>query len=70
MLKGQIKGINNSWAVRWYAAAFLVNKLTLYPNKTLIYNIGFDGTGVHSGSVNVFSNALTNKTNHSKKNNY
>lgn len=47
MLKGQIKGNNNSWAIRWYASAFLNNKLTLYPGKSLIKNIGFDGSGTH-----------------------
>lgn len=49
MLSDQIKGKNNSWAIRWYASAFLKNKLTLYPKKSLIYNIGFDGSGTHSG---------------------
>lgn len=45
MLKNQIAGNNNSWAIRWYASAFLKNKLTLYPGESLIYNIGFDGSG-------------------------
>jgi len=45
MLEGQIFGKNNSWAIRWYASAFLANKLTLYPGKTLIINTGLtDGT--------------------------
>ncbi len=33
MLKDQISGKNNSWAVRWYASAFLAGKLTLYPGE-------------------------------------
>lgn len=49
MLEGQIKGFNNSWAVRWYASAFLKNKLTLYPGRSLVSNIGFDGSGTHTG---------------------
>ncbi len=45
MLEKQISGQNNSWAIRWYASAFLKNKLTLYPGKTLVQNIGlFIGT--------------------------
>ena len=48
MLKDQILGRNNSWAVRWYASAFLANKLTLYPGRSLVHNIGNDGTGTHS----------------------
>lgn len=47
MLEGQIEGKNNSWAIRWYASAFLENKLTLYPSKSLVLNIGNDGSGTH-----------------------
>lgn len=47
MLQSQILGLNDSWAVRWYATAFLANKLTLYPSRSLIQNIGNDSTGVH-----------------------
>ena len=50
MLKDQISGKNNSWAIRWYASAFLKNKLTLYPARSLVQNIGFDGSGTHCGS--------------------
>jgi hypothetical protein len=49
MLKNQIRGLNDSWAVRWYASAFLANKLTLYPGRSLVHNIGNDGSGRHSG---------------------
>jgi len=55
MLKAQIDGINNSWAIRWHASAFLLNKLTLYPGKSLVRNIGNDGTGTHSGSTDFYS---------------
>ena len=47
MLKDQISGKNNSWALRWYASAFLKNKLTLYQKKSFSNNIGFDGNGTH-----------------------
>lgn len=47
MLKKQIKGVNNSWAIRWYASAFLANKLTLYPDVSLVQNIGNDSSGTH-----------------------
>jgi hypothetical protein len=49
MLEGQIKGINDSWAVRWYASAFLASKLTLYPGRSLVHNIGNDNSGTHCG---------------------
>lgn len=49
MLEDQIAGRNNSWAIRWYASAFLANKLSLYPGRSLVQNIGMDGTGINSG---------------------
>jgi hypothetical protein len=39
----------NSWAIRWYASVFLNNGLCLHPSRSLVNNIGFDGTGVHCG---------------------
>lgn len=49
MLEGQIKGENDSWAVRWYASAFLADKLTLHPGRSLVHNIGNDNSGTHCG---------------------
>ena len=48
MLADQVAGRNDSWAVRWYASAFLAGKLTLYPGVSLVENIGQDGSGTHS----------------------
>jgi len=47
MLENQITGKNNSWAIRWYASAFIKNKLTLYPKNSFVKNIGIDGSGTH-----------------------
>ncbi|MDD2366332.1 MAG: glycosyltransferase family A protein [Desulfuromonadaceae bacterium] len=55
MLKDQIKGKNNSWAIRWQASAFLNDRLTLYPGRPLIKNIGHDGTGTHPNITEHFS---------------
>jgi len=49
MLRGQIAGKNQSWAVRWYASALLNDKLTLYPGRTLLQHMGSDGSGTHCG---------------------
>jgi hypothetical protein len=49
MLEDQINGKNDSWAIRWYASAFLNNKYTLYPARSLVRNIGLDSSGTHSG---------------------
>jgi len=48
MLKSQIKGFNDSWAIRWHASAFLKNRLTLYPGTSLVRNAGFDGMGTNT----------------------
>lgn len=54
MLESQIKGENDSWAIRWYASAFLANKLTLYPGRSLVQNIGNDDSGTHCGATSIF----------------
>lgn len=48
-------GKNNSWAIRWYASIFLQNGLTLNPTQSLVNNIGHDGTGIHSGTIDVYN---------------
>jgi hypothetical protein len=60
MLKNQINGNNESWAVRWYASAFLADKLTLYPWRSLVHNIGNDNSGTHCGISNSFDVVLDN----------
>lgn len=55
MLKDQINGKNNSWAIRWYASAFFKKKLTLYPGKSLVQNIGNDSSGTNSIKTEVFN---------------
>jgi hypothetical protein len=59
MLQGRIAGKNQSWAILWYATAFLRGKLTLYPGRSLVQNIGFDGTGTHGGAVSGFMTKLS-----------
>ncbi len=58
MLKNQIKGKNDSWAVRWYASAFLADMFTLYPYPSIVKNIGFDNSGEHSGTFDFFGQEL------------
>ncbi len=43
-------GLNDSWAVRFYASCFLANKLHLYPGKTMAIQSGMDGSGTHCGT--------------------
>lgn len=58
MLKRQIAGLNDSWAIRWHASAFLKEKLTLYPGKSLIENIGQDKSGTHPSSYKIHKSEL------------
>ncbi len=61
MLKDQTEGKNNSWAVRWYASAFLNDKYTLYPGKSLIYHAGGDGSGINTGYDSQLDVTLSHK---------
>jgi hypothetical protein len=47
MLKNQISGKNNSWAVRWHASLFIDNMFCLHPVKPIVKNIGLDNSGTH-----------------------
>lgn len=51
-LKDQATGKTTCWDIRWYASAFLLNKVTLYPGISMVDNIGLDGSGVHCGENN------------------
>ena len=55
MLVLQAFGVNDSWAIRWYASVFLNNGLCLHPGKSLVNNIGQDDSGTHSDSTNVYN---------------
>jgi len=59
MLAKQIAGNNDSWAIRWHASAFLKNKFTLYPGRSLAQNIGFDGSGTHCCGTGEFATVVT-----------
>jgi len=42
---------NNSWGIKWYYSVFMKNGLNLFPHKTLVANIGFDGSGTNCGNI-------------------
>lgn len=52
MLRNSMEGRNQSWMARWYYYCFLHGMLTLYPGRSLVDNIGFDGSGTHSHNTN------------------
>ena len=47
MLEDCIEKKVDSWAILWYASAFLNNKLTLYPSSSLLKNTGTDDLATH-----------------------
>lgn len=44
----------NTWAIFWYASMFRNNGLVLYPPMPMNRNIGFDGSGVHCCSTDMY----------------
>jgi hypothetical protein len=67
MLKNQIMGKNDSWAIRWYVSAFLKNMVTLYPGQSYVQNIGFDNEATHAKTKTVlFKINLVNRFKFSK----
>ena len=60
MLKDQIAKKNDSWAIRWHVSMFLRGMLTLTPNKSLVINIGADGSGTNFGRETLLDTKLTN----------
>lgn len=47
-----------TWAVFWYANIFLNNGLTVYPYKSIVKNIGHDGSGENCGNSSKFDTEL------------
>lgn len=58
MLRRQIEGKNNSWAIRWNASLFLNDILSLNVGKSLVQNEGFDGSGTNCGGGGLYSSNL------------
>ncbi len=47
MLRHQMRGERDSWAIRFCYAQSKQNRFAVYPRQTLVNNIGFDGSGTH-----------------------
>jgi hypothetical protein len=58
MLRRQIAGQNNSWAIRWNASLFLADILSLNVGRSLVQNEGFDGSGTNCGGGGLYSSDL------------
>ncbi len=59
MLERNCQNKIDSWAIRWHASMFLLGKVSLYPAKSLVKNMGRDGSGTHGGSQEEVQAELT-----------
>jgi hypothetical protein len=48
-IQGNLNGKLFTWAIFWYAIIFKNKGLCLNPAQSLVQNIGYDGSGCHSG---------------------
>jgi hypothetical protein len=54
MLDDLLAGRNDSWGIQWWYAVAKAAGLVLYPRESLIWNGGFDASGVHCGGTEIF----------------
>lgn len=60
MLKKQMTSQFNSWGILFYLFSFHKKFLNLFPPFTLVENRGFDGSGSHKSTSNVFNRVVSN----------
>jgi hypothetical protein len=68
MLIDNINGLNDSWAVRWYASTFLKNMNTLFPSRSFVKNIGIDNSGENCNYTTVYDSSVNFEYNKLEKN--
>ena len=66
--KYQKKKKKKIWTINFILKNYLKDRFYLFPNISLVKNIGFDGTGVNSKSTNTFD-VSDKQFKHFKKNN-
>jgi hypothetical protein len=60
-LEANLSGLIYTWAIKWFTTIYLKGGLCLYPKRSLVQNIGFDGSGVHCGNQSDFNVKLFDK---------
>ncbi len=58
MLRRQTEGKNHSWAIRWNATLFLAGMLSFNAGRSLVQNMGFDGSGTNCGDDGQYATRL------------
>ena len=57
-----LNGSSDTWGIRWYMINFKLRRLTLYPNETLVANIGHDGSGENCNDEGLFNSSKLAKS--------
>ena len=63
LLKSQMEGKIDSWAIRFNYSHFIHDCYNVRPAKTLVKNIGFDGSGVHCEKNEKYQDVLDDSFN-------
>jgi hypothetical protein len=50
-----------NWDIHWHASAFLAGMLTLYPGRSLVENIGHDGSGEHCAASQEYAAVVSSE---------
>lgn len=59
-LKQNFTGRLNTWFIKWHVSVFKNNGFTLYPSTSLVNNIGFDDSGVHTRASTKYAHNVLN----------
>ena len=59
MLKRQVGGEIDSWGICWHLSVFMQHGLVLYPARSMVRNIGVDGSGTHGGGTSKLQQELS-----------
>jgi hypothetical protein len=62
-LKENIQGKIKTWAILWHFSVFLNDGLSLHPGRSLVKNIGHDGSGVHCSENDFFNTGMVDYIN-------
>jgi hypothetical protein len=60
LLRMQLEGKIDSWAIRWDYAHFRNSSYCIRPTKSLVINFGLDGSGTHCGITRKYDVPATN----------
>jgi hypothetical protein len=58
MLRDTLTGKNSSWYIRWVFINFLEKKVSIFPVKSKVMNIGFTDRGTHCSVISAYKSQL------------